>query len=331
MKTIFVAMAAAIGGALFFGCSSSDGGADSCGHFYDVSAARAERCGFQPAGEKARWVQVCSASMTLSGSGLSATWLDACASATEAADCDTKDISECEEPAGTLAENDSCVLGSQCESGDCNSVKFEDDGTLTCGTCEKKKDSADASSSVKEIGDTCIELSGTTSRTFECAEGAYCDIETQKCVAQLKDGKYCASSAACKSGRCAEGKCTARAEAGEACDLSSECASGLGCEDGECAKYTYGDPGDDCDYDTKRCKKGYCSIGLSSSSGKGSCPAILEDGKACDDKDSSSQCETYSRCINGECKFVYGGSLECQEPGSSKKSSSSTDDTGTSN
>lgn len=327
MKTILAVSMAMVGGALFFGCSSSDSGSDACGHYYDVSASRAEKCGLRTQGDKARWGQVCSSLMGLNGSGINAEWLNTCANALESADCGTTDISECEEPVGTLKTNDTCYADIQCESGACDGTEYEKDGSLSCGTCEKKG-SGSSSSSVKKVGEACVEISGTTTRTYQCVKGAYCLVDgtSATCKAQLKNGKACSTSNECESGRCHDSKCTARAKAGDACESSSECDVALGCEDGECTKYTYGDPGDECDVDAKLCKEGFCAFDLTASSGKGKCPTILEDGKSCDSKDTTEQCKTYSRCINGECTFPYA-SLECKENGAS---TNSTDDTGAS-
>ncbi len=338
MKLQIAALIGIFGALSFGGCSSkSSGSADICARAYDVMASRAEQCGSRPPGDKDRYLATCQAQLDLPGSGVTAEWADTCFSAQEKADCGSSDVPECEEQKGDVADGEACSSDIQCASGDCNNVDFADDGTITCGTCDKSKSSSSSSASptVKEEGETCLVVSETSTKYEDCAEGLYCDtLDTKECKALIANGKACESPSSCESGRCSKGKCADKGDVGDSCEIASggysyDCRSGLGCDpdSSKCAAKTYADPGEDCDGILVDCLKGYCDS-TSTLDPKtetyvttGTCSKVLKDGASCDSSNISSQtCDDYARCVGGKCRLL--DSLVCVDG-----AGSGTDDT----
>jgi hypothetical protein len=86
-----------------------------------------------------------------------------------------------------------------------------------CGTCEP----------LPSVGESCA-------TTYECVEGASCNFDDQKCVAEGKLGDACESDEQCPE-ICLAGKCAGLADAlMRDCSSAQDCG-GLPCIDGKCA------------------------------------------------------------------------------------------------
>lgn len=341
MKRQVFVMLGVLGAFSFAGCSSSsDSNSDICSRAYDATAEYLKRCGGNPPGDKARYLTTCQAQLNLPGISITSEWADKCFSAQAAAECGT-DVSECEDPVGTLEDDAACSSDLQCAGGDCSGTDLDKDGTLTCGTCKKakKSDSTEPSDTKKE-DEECLVQEGTTSSYKPCEKGLYCDIlDSKTCQPLLANGKACSSSIACKSGRCSEGKCASVGEEGDTCGgngISSggECGPGLGCDPKKlkCVARKYADEGEDCDNSLTFCTKGSCN-GTSELDPEtnqyvttGTCPKVLKDGASCDTEDRSETCDDYASCLNGKC--VLRDSFACVEDTSSKSSDSDTNTSG---
>ncbi len=117
-------------------------------------------------------------------------------------------------------------LGQPCQGpGQCIGIDTwcpaEGDGKGTCKLLPAK-------------GKACQQPDFMKGVVFTCQLPFTCDPATKVCVDPPGEGKPCL--AFCAPGLdCNQGKCTAKAKAGESCE-NANCASGLECSDGKCAK-----------------------------------------------------------------------------------------------
>jgi hypothetical protein len=181
-----------------------DAGLAACDHYY---AAQYTRCAGPtlPASENARvlgrFEQVCENEAALTGSGVTAATLEACASAL--------DESPCELPEGppvacnfqgTLAGGSACTDRIQCQSGECSgTVSYSPEGPtapFTCGTCEPAAAvGQDCNSSGCPVTAACITADTSAAQPdYACVAvaqgglGAACDGLSTIC----RPGFYCA-------------------------------------------------------------------------------------------------------------------------------------------
>lgn len=122
--------------------------------------------------------------------------------------------------AGKQADGDPCVADFECQDGlYCQGAKVDAEGH--CGAPTK-------------VGDACA--STGTALSFagmvygehpHCASGAYCASDTKRCATLLTNGASCTEDAACRTGNCLRGKCSATATAAldEPCLAKADCAA----------------------------------------------------------------------------------------------------------
>jgi hypothetical protein len=321
------------------GGSVSNGGgpgtaADACDHYIDAYLAAS--CNIleptdQVANLKTRFHQACTDVLSLPGANV-ATQLDACASAIPQQGCGATRADE--EPCmlrGSLAAGSPCVSGWQCSSGYCDIISSADAGGASdsrCGTCgatvavgqscafstpggPKHCEPGSTCAFLPPQQDTCVAVTegdlgascGTQATT--CKAGLYCD-PSNHCAAPQDQGAACMQDSACKPPlRCqiagATGTCQGPGAAGTPCSIDAHCVTGLGCAANQCTTITWASGGQPCST-TNRCLVGSCLP-------SGTCPAVVPDGQACDESNTSRVCETLSACVNGTCQLT--GSFSC--------------------
>jgi hypothetical protein len=193
---------------------------------------------------------------------------------------------------GACTTDEECAATSRCSGAD----------GCTAGTCVH----------VPQRGEAC---------TVECSEDAFCDGDSDICLARLSNGAACTSEVQCESISCVDGVCTARTRPGEGEACVSSCASNLVCAandegmrvcraprtDGTCTAPQ------DCPPD-QLCQEGGtcgpypiagqpCSYACASGSRciEGTCLAIIETGSACE---RNGECRTY-HCDAGTCASAF--------------------------
>lgn len=298
------------------GCSGSESAAtdDACTHMYEAGSARADACGFQPYGDRDRYLQACRAQMLLTGVGMTAESIDACKAVLDAYDCtvEENEIPECQTIAGALTEGESCSSDLQCDSLSCTGVVAEKSGVLTCGSCASIKSTKKAK--ILSEGAACEQ----GSKTARCNSKTFCESKTLTCVKRVGEGEGCALTRDCTPGfNCIDLVCTKAKAGGSKCSNTDDCEAGLACdhETEKCAPRSYTvEPGDTCDADTRACRRGVCNLDTLSPKStelKGVCPTVLADGDRCDDADPSTLCDWYATCENNKCKLRT--SLACDD------------------
>jgi hypothetical protein len=332
-----IVLASCLLGAVVAACSSTSS-SDTCGAYFDAEVAYSQACSSSSTGkvkDRARFTQSCTIALAAPGTGATPAWVDTCSSATRAAaaTCTSDDAEKaCKTPPGTLADGAACGSSAQCKSSYCKKVSPAAE-TTNCGTCaatvavggacDAIKDRCASGSSCKTTGTsttgTCTATTSTervaeggtcvSDTSFSsCASGLRCDFTSKKCVKLAASGDACTSSSDCqKTLACVEKKCGAKVAIGGSCVSSSDCVSGAGCDltSKKCAAYTFGAPGEACDYGTKQCAKGSC-LGASVGTGgptPGKCPQIIADGQICDAKSETTRCDDYASCIGGKCQI----------------------------
>lgn len=277
----------------------------------------------------------CVKQFDLPGNGVTAAALEACASATEAAPCQTPDgpPPECD-LRGMLPVGAPCFHGTQCQSGVCPNQDFTQGGpsALHCGTCTDMADKIGGSCSnggcpagsrcvntdpmhpsatclplvVGDDGDSCDEISRL------CALGLYCDGLTRRCVPLRGLGEPCGSNWVtgcvpplyCSD---APGVCAAPGKVGDPCEFAAQCSAGLACDytTNRCSEVEWNPPGAPCDAGAHLCRTGECqtsTLGMANF-----CPFVVAEGQACEDQH---VCDEGSVCFGGKC--VGSNSVECR-------------------
>jgi hypothetical protein len=241
-------------------------------------------------------------------------------------------ITECDQPAGTLADGEPCGSRSQCQSRFCKI-----DGNSSCGQCAPLVGAsgeclaaADCASADGEIASCTATSQNATSGSCKvhkivgegatCSADAFCNTKTHcdvanenatsgKCLPNANEGAACDDTRACRTGLvCLSKKCSARPKEGEACGKVDDCADGLACNQ-TCKPVTYVGPGDACD-GVNRCSRGRCvqpvkqdQNGQTTPAGQATCIDPLPDGNTCSDEmaQKGQLCDIFSRCVNGKC------------------------------
>lgn len=113
---------------------------------------------------------------------------------------------------GAVADGQPCEGSGECASGFC------------ARTCQR----------IPVVGEAC--------EGFVCADGAYCDRMSFKCVAQKPTGSICESSEECVSESCdsMSSTCIAQKPDGSPCTGSSQCVSGFCDASGTCGPSSAG-------------------------------------------------------------------------------------------
>jgi hypothetical protein len=321
-----VAFGFALVSGIALGCGSSSGsgpdggpGGSACDTFFQALAATSCTLGPKtPASEVSQvetlFDMVCAKSETLPGTGLTDSFLNACATALNGAGpCDlTVTASAACQPTGSLAAGAACNGGAQCQSGACQVTT----GATGCGKCAKALKAGETCGTVADgacvPGTVCESVGGgrsacstivygtkgasCASLSNQCAPQLTCSSKGM-CVARGEKGAPCLTPLACAVGlACVSGLCTPPSAIGQTCTQDTECASGLGCSQktAKCGSVTWVSPGGSCG-DLSRCLNGGCSPA-------GKCPEVLADGKACDPASPTAICGQISSCLNGKCE-----------------------------
>jgi hypothetical protein len=317
----------------------------ACQHAFAV--AHSDRCSgpIRPADEAARastlFEQDCMNQFELPGNGVTAAALDACASATEVAACQTPDGAppECD-LRGTLPGGAPCFVATQCESGRCDgTIEINPGGGTSPAKCGHCVPVARVGQPCPQGGCTqgsmcvtmmpypsasCVALTfggegaSCDELTAVCQRGLYCEGQSKRCTPLADLGEPCGSQyvTGCKpplfcTG--APGTCKAPGETGAACNGEGECASGLGCafQQQRCTPITWVAPGDVCD-DVGLCLRGSCvpdDHGPGGAPFPGHCPLFPADGARCATTIPDS-CEEPSTCFDGTCQPLH--SIRCE-------------------
>jgi hypothetical protein len=279
--------------------------------------------------------RACLDQLAMPGSAYTAEDLQACATATEAAECGSPDGPPLAcDLRGSLPGGAPCISGTECQSGQCRGTTGPSDpgGTppeaTVCGKCAP----------VASLGEPCDEavcpknaacMTTTPSASdpgYQCtavvvgALGSTCDHLTALC----EPGAYCRQSHECTllggvgapcNGTATNGckqpyvcdeasrTCQPPGTAGAGCVHSGDrgCAVGFGCTwDGQCEPIEWSKPGEPCD-DARRCLVGSCGstsylIGPPGPE-SGVCPVVIPDGQACEPAKGGT-CDSTSACVD---------------------------------
>lgn len=320
---------AALVGAVVAAVACSRGGSSSastCDHIFD--AVYDSQCGTtlapdQVAHARARYEQLCEEALAIPGTGETASWADACASALQAAGCRMQAPPQaCDPPPGTLATGATCANNSQCQSLACTAMPGPGgDGGMNCGTCSAgvacgnttctanqmcMSSIVDGGSSFSCVATTYVGAGGACGMGSEvCNPGLYCDYQAHVCTALVASGGACMGSEQCQwPFVCAaspmggnSGTCQPGAASGAACGGPSgvQCAPTLQCDQTmHCAGITFVQPGQACGTTgLTQCEVGQCI--------NGKCPTVIPDGQACPMPGTT--CDWFAECTNGTCQL----------------------------
>lgn len=309
----------------------------ACKHAFAVE--HSARCGgpVLPSDEAARaaalFEQDCMNQFALRGNGVTAAALEACATATEAAACQTPDgpPPECD-LRGLLPGGAPCIVKTQCESGSCVVIHPPGgfDWPAECSRCgpvvrvgepcpqggcprgslciNTKPDAPSYLCVALILGEQGASCDGLTAI---CQRGLYCDGQSKRCAPLGDVGQPCGSKypTGCKpplicSG--APGTCKVPGEIGAPCQNHIDCAAELVCayQEKRCAPVTWVAPGGFCD-DVQRCLQGSCGA---NGPLEIQCPLIRPDGASC--APNQNACDEASVCFDGTCRPLH--SIRCE-------------------
>lgn len=248
-----------------------------------------------------RQTENCNSSVALSGTGNTATSVEACAQAFAGWACgdfldDTNVPQACQQVTGSMASGAACQAPGQCTTGFCAIVPGAE-----CGVC----------AAAPVAGDSCAAL--TT-----CGQGLDCTTDTHVCVVLGGSGAACGKGAPCgalfdcvgsDSATGAMGTCqTSISTSGTTCDPDSKTGpacdrnSLLACntQTKQCAAMTIATGGQPCGTNVVMDQTVLCSAhgtcASATSTAAGTCTAAAADGAACDLVDGP-PCLDNSRCI----------------------------------
>jgi hypothetical protein len=332
---------AGIGLAIACSSSSSPSTSSACDHYFTAvlmfSCSGPTLPSSEVTREQSRFEAVCAAALALPGSGLTASTLDACASAVQGIGCSgvSGPITACD-LAGTLAGGSECSDSLQCQSDECDiagsgsSSPDGGDSSTFCGTCSPaaangQRCGGDAGvcgemSTCSNATTTCVPITyGAAGASCagtggtQCNAGLYCDPGSMKCTALLSEGSTCTEEGACtrplvcvmSSTGTGTGKCQSPGSSGAMCGNDEDCASGLGCSTGThtCGAVTWADSGKACG-DLTRCLVGSCPFQGSTGGTGGVCATVIADGQPCSSSSATETCDSYAECLNGTCVLV---------------------------
>jgi hypothetical protein len=285
--------------------------------------------------ERTEFATTCEDSMSLPGSGLTPSALEACAMALKALGCNLlqESVSACA-VTGDLTNGSPCNLNAQCQSGLCSTSNL----TSMCGVClpvvpvggscapAGGTSPACASGSTCGNDDTCVAItpsgkggSCAGGRATPCAPGLYC-ASTGTCQAAATAGQTCGINTPCASPLACTGSrndaggstCQRPGPLGAPCGDDEDCASGLGCSPttDTCDGVAWTSGGQTCGGLT-HCLGASCSNMFPGNDvPQGTCPIVLADGQPCSASDTTSVCNLFSYCTNGLC--VPNNSVVCK-------------------
>lgn len=261
---------------------------EPCGALFDAQVETDLRCQGYPVPPDARRAELrtrattaCARRYGADGAQVTAADVNRCANALKAVACDAYYDFECDVTKGTRANNASCDVNAQCQSGNCS---YDSVDGASCGRCGAPFEKAARAGE----GQSCAEAL--------CASGLVCtgeDAESAKCV-KAKDAGAACTLGECKTGLvCRDDKCQAPLADGAACTDSYTCELTSACSAGKCTKLSYVKTGETCD-DAHLCEKGSCV--------DDKCVAPIADGAACTEE-STASCDEYAYCISGTCQM----------------------------
>jgi hypothetical protein len=279
---------------------------------------------------RGRFELACTAALALPGIGITAGGLNACANALNSAGCGADQLPACRFDKGTLATGASCVIDSQCVSGDCTAGSGSPDGgTLACGVCGAGFNCgnmtcpSNTTCVFQNNTQTCVPVTyGDTGAPCDniqtqCKQGLICNRASNTCSAPAGAGAPCSidqdciPSLVCPAAPGAQSTCQNPGPVGTHCNYDSDCAKGLGCDESArvCASISFAAAGQPCGA-TVRCLVGSCPWPNGANAPGGACPAVIPDGQPCVDSDPTKTCDTFAQCTGGICRL--DGTNACQ-------------------
>ncbi len=322
----------ACGGTTTNGGGSGSGGggpaASACDHYYDILYATNCSSTAPPQSEltrvRARFEKGCASLLALPGVGITASALDACASAVETSGC-AGFVTDCNFVLGTMASGASCVQDAQCQSGRCTlGSGASDGGASACGSCTPGCGGVTCAAGTKCDYSTQMCLPVTRGGAGASCNGVaalcnpdlVCNLASHQCVAPGGVGTPCTTASDCSGSlACPPPKqsnvstCQNPGPTGAPCYADGDCAAGLGCSGGgtnaappTCVALTWAGPGQPCG-DSVRCLVGQCNWS-SQAETAGTCPAVIADGQPCDSMDNTKTCDTIAVCAGGKCELI---------------------------
>jgi hypothetical protein len=262
------------------------------------------------AGDKAKCtasvVSACQNALTLPGTGITPSWLDACSSSVETLACGrSKTSSACAPPKGTLANGAACQSDDQCQSIRCDfsSTSNADAGaSALCGTCAAPDPTA-----------------GNCQTDTDCPGDQVCNVQfvnnkvTFQCVEPLAAGAVCSGTNAAPCGGtllCLQptsgtgSTCQPPIASGGDCAANRfACANGLTCDGGgHCVAPKIVQLGGTCDVSSV-CSGGDCV--------NGTCTAFLALGAACTSNGTGPSCGPMASCKSGTCQSETESASAC--------------------
>jgi hypothetical protein len=321
--------------------SSDPKKAAACEHlFLAIYSTRCGGAGLEP-GEAKRELPLfrsdCVAQFSLPGNGVTASALEACASAMEIADCNLAGSPvECDFR-GTLPGGAACSVPSQCKSGFCDvglagprresrSLPFEcgrcSDAVDIGGDCSQGECVAGASCVSHDLAPICVAIrvgaegDQCDDVTVLCPNDLYCSGQSQTCVPLGALGNPCGSRypmGCIAPNYCdgAPGNCRAPGGVGADCSPLRPCGPGLACDatTNSCGAVQWTEPGQPCGSGVHVCRMGQCyAPSLGKPNPVGFCPFIAALGEACDDVKTA--CDVGAVCYHGAC--VGAHSVVCK-------------------
>jgi hypothetical protein len=200
----------------------------------------------------------CMATYWFPGSGATSASLEACASATRGASCDSYGVSLplCPLPPGTFANGAWCSSNAQCAGGECS---FAAAGYNDCGSCVEKTSAAPPCRADVDCVSPQI-----------CKDGGICALGSLGSACSVPGAlSVCDSDLICApTGVAGSGVCSHRPQTGESCaagNSSVNCASGATCNSSEvCEAIQFAPLGQKCDPTGEV----FCSGGIGDSTGE---------------------------------------------------------------
>jgi hypothetical protein len=200
-----------------------------------------------------------------------------------------------------IAVGQACASSDRCIDGAACNQTPDPTGALS-GVC--------APTVKNDIGGACG--SSTNQGINQCKAGLRCGMD-QKCAALGASGSDCNSDDECtyplvcalSGGDVVGTSCQTPKPAGAACvgnASASGCARELGCDPSSqlCVAVVRVAPGGGCDDFAHVCAQGGCNTPVGGTL-TGTCPALLNEGDACDPSANDKTCGGSSVCINGKC------------------------------
>lgn len=209
------------------GCSNSIEQEDFCTEYAKAACETEVKCcttkSIDPASCESGFKTFCERNLISAVEAKKSTY-----NASEAAECVSfirSQQDECKEAEDTDGSCNAAFVGTIPEGGDCKdfftacakglSCFLRVTGEVTTGTCVKPAGegqscaNAPCDDNLSCVNDTCkreVAIGGDCSEA-QCVPGAYCDFQTDKCMARKDTGAACGRGSECKSFQCTNGTC----------------------------------------------------------------------------------------------------------------------------